>query len=80
MELADSAILPYNLDRFPKAMQDTLDDLDKNNVTKQLEDNGASLRFIKEAVKDFASVASEFQTQLKASRGPCPANSISLGA
>ena len=64
-ELADSAVLPYNLENFPKAMKETMDVLEKNNVTKLLEDNSASLKFVKEAIAEFETAASEFMAKLE---------------
>ena len=65
MEMADSAVLPYNLKRFPDAMKDTMEKLEKNNVTKQLEDGGASLKFVKAAINDFAIAADKFTAKLE---------------
>jgi len=64
-ELADSAVLPYNLENFPKAMKETMDILEKNNVTKLLKDNNASLKFVKEAIAEFETAASEFMAKLE---------------
>ena len=71
--MADSAILPYNLDRFPKAMKDTMDTLDRFNVTKQLEENDASLKFVKAAISDFEKATAKFMgklEELKTSQDP----------
>ena len=65
MEMADSSILPYNLDRFPKAMKDTLETFDKYNITQKLEENNASLKFVKEAVLDFEKATSKFMNRLE---------------
>ena len=73
LELADSAILPYNLDRFPKAMKDAIESFDKFNVTQQLEANDASLRFVKNAVSDFEKATADFMVKLedlKSSQNP----------
>ena len=64
-ELADSAVLPYNLENFPKAMKETMDVLEKNNVTKLLEDNNASLKFVEQAIAEFETAASEFMAKLE---------------
>ena len=65
LELADSAILPYNLDRFPKAMKDAIESFDKFNVTQQLEDNDASIRFVKAAVSEFEKATADFMVKLE---------------
>ena len=73
LELADSAILPYNLDRFPKAMKDAIESFDKFNITQQLEANDASLRFVKTAVSDFEKATADFMVNLedlKSSQNP----------
>ena len=65
MEMADSAVLPYNLKRFPDAMKDTMEKLEKNNVTKQLEKGGASLKHVKVAINEFAKATDEFMDKLE---------------
>ena len=59
--MADSALLPYNLEQLPKTIQETLDAFEKDNTTRKMEDNGASLRFIQKAVQDFATATRQFQ-------------------
>jgi hypothetical protein len=61
LELADSAILPYKLERFPKQLKEMLD---KNNVTKKLEENNASLKFVKAAIDEFETATSDFMGEL----------------
>ena len=65
MEMADSSILPYNLQRFPQSMKETLKVMDSANVTKQLMDNGAGIEFLKEAVDNFEKATQEFTTNLE---------------
>ena len=65
LEMADSAILPYNLERFPKAMQDSLDTFDKNNITDLLKEGGGSLNFVKKAVQDFAKSTKTYMKELQ---------------
>ena len=60
LELADSAILPYKLERFPKQLKDNMEMFDKNNVTKILEENNASLEFVKAAIDEFETATSNF--------------------
>ena len=49
-------------------MNDAMDAFDKNNVTRQLEDNNASLKYVKEAIKEFETAASEFMDRLEGVR------------
>lgn len=58
--MADSALLPYNLERFPTAMQETLETFESNNVTQILESNGATLKHIQQAVKEFKAAVTDF--------------------
>ena len=53
--MADSAILPYNLERFPKSMKETLDEFDSTstNVTSLLKKGDVTLKYIKDAVIEF---------------------------
>ena len=60
LELADSAILPYKLEIFPKQLKDNMEMLDKNNITKKLEENNASLKFVKAAIDEFETATSNF--------------------
>ena len=65
LELADSAVLPYNLVRFPKIMQETLEEFDANNVTSLLQKGGVTLQYIKEAVNEFKISTEEFMKNLQ---------------
>ena len=65
LELADSAVLPYNLERFPKSMKDTMETFEKNNVTTKLEDNNASLKFVHEAIEEFELSTTKFMAKLE---------------
>ena len=65
LELADSAVLPYNLERFPKIMQETLEEFDANNVTSLLQKGGVTLQYIKEAVNEFKISTEEFMKNLQ---------------
>ena len=65
LELADSAILPYKLERFPKQIKNNMEILDKNNVTKILEENNASLKFVKAAIDEFEMSTSNFMSEIK---------------
>lgn len=65
MEMADSSILPYNLERFPKSMKETLKVMDTANVTMQLKDNGAGIEFLKEAVDNFEKATKEYTINLE---------------
>ena len=65
LELADSAVLPYNLERFPKSMKDTMETFENNNVTKKLEDNKASLKFVYEAIEEFELSTTKFMAKLE---------------
>ena len=65
--LADSAILPYNLNHFPKEMMDSLKEFDKTstNVTTVLSDNGVTLEHLKNAVTEFKEAATSYMNMLK---------------
>ena len=66
LELADSAVLlPYKLEKFPKSMKDTMETFEKNNVTKKLEDNNASLKFVHEAIEEFELSTTKFMAKLE---------------
>ena len=64
LELADSAVLPYNLQKFPKAMKDAMEAFEKNNITQKLEDNNASLKFVQSAIEEFEMATSKFMAKL----------------
>ena len=65
MEMADSSILPYNLERFPQSMKETLATMDAANVTKQLMDNHAGIEYLKEAVDNFENATQKFMIHLQ---------------
>ena len=65
MELADSAILPYDVTKLANEIQETLDNFAKNNITQKLEENNASIRFVQEAVNEFTKVTREFKEKVK---------------
>lgn len=65
LNLADSMIIPYNLERFPEVMLDSLNKLRENNVTQLYQDNGASLSHLEQAVKNFAQASKEYMAKLK---------------
>ena len=67
MNLADSAILPYNLKHFPTEMKKSLDEFDKisTNVTRTLESNGVTLEYLKEAVLEFKIASEAYMNMLK---------------
>ena len=48
-----------------KAMKDTMDVFEKNNVTKKLEENNASLKFVQAAIAEFEMAASKFMAKLE---------------
>ena len=64
MELADSSVLPYNLQRFPQSMKDTLKVMDTANVTMQLKANDVGIEYLKEAVDNFEEATEKFTTNL----------------
>ena len=65
--MADSAILPYNLERFPKSMKETLDEFDSasTNVTSLLTKGDVTLKYIKDAVKEFEANTKLYMENLK---------------
>ncbi len=64
--LADSTVLPYNINLMARVMKASLDTLRKDNVTQLLEDNGASLEYVESAVKDFIFAAIRVMVRVKA--------------
>ncbi len=60
LNLADSAVLPYNLQYFPEQMKKALLGLRESNVTKLLENNDATLTHLEEAVNDFERASEAF--------------------
>ncbi len=60
MNLADSVVLPYNLEYFPRQMKASLAALRKNNVTKLLSDNDATATHLEEAVEEFSAASKTF--------------------
>ena len=63
--MADSAILPYNLERFPKSMKETLDKFDSSNVTSLLKEGDVTLKHIKDAVTEFETNTKLYMENLK---------------
>ena len=65
--MADSAILPYNLERFPKLMKETLDEFDSvsTNVTTLLTKGDVTLKYIKDAVMEFETKTKLYMENLK---------------
>ena len=53
-------MLPYNLEKFPKAMKDAMEAFEKNNITQKLEDNNASLKFVQSAIEEFEMATTKF--------------------
>ena len=65
LNLADSLILPYNLNHLSEAMVDSIEKFKKSGVESLLEDNGATLKYLEEAVKEFVTSCSDFMESLK---------------
>ena len=78
LELADSAVLPYNLERFPKIMQETLEEFDANNVTSLLQKGGVTLQYIKEAVNEFKNSTEEFMKNLQETKNSLDSLSLRI--
>ena len=78
--LADSAILPYNLLHFPREMKDALMEFDKSttNVTKTLEENGVTLSYLKEAVDYFEATAKSYMQTLKENESDIKGDPLTL--
>jgi hypothetical protein len=64
LELSDSAIIPYNLTRLPEALKATLVSFKANNITKQLNEGGASLMFVESAINDLEKATNEYINML----------------
>ena len=71
LNLAESAILPYNLNHFPKEMKESLNEFDKTttNVTQTLNDNDVTLEHLKTAVSDLETAAKKYMKMLR-EKGP----------
>ena len=65
LSLSDSKIIPYNLNHIPEAMEDALESFRKENITKTLNGNNASLDILEEAVDEFKSACAERMATLK---------------
>ena len=65
MQMADSAVLPFNARLLPQAMQEALDAFDGANVSKTLQENGASLEYVKRAVKELQTAADKFMDMIE---------------
>ena len=65
MQMSESALLPFNVRLVPKAMQDTLKAFNQANVTQVLERNGASLKYVQEAVQEFQQVADNYMEKIE---------------
>ena len=65
--MADSAILPYNLESFPKSMKETLEEFDSTstNVTSLLTKGDVTLKYVKDAVKEFEANTKLYMENLK---------------
>lgn len=65
MELAESTVLPYNVEQLPKEMKNILESFDKANYTKKLNDNGVTLEHIEKAIDDFANATAKFRKSVE---------------
>ena len=66
LNLADSALLPYNLNYFPSEMKKSLKEFDKSstNVTELLMDNDVTLEHLKNALMEFENATKEYMNML----------------
>jgi hypothetical protein len=65
MNLADSLVLPYNLNHLAEEMANSVTKFETSGVEKLLEENGATLKHLRKAVQDFGSAAQEYMDKLK---------------
>ena len=65
LNLADSLILPYNLNHLSEAMVDSFEKFKSSGVESLLEENGATLKHLEAAVREFSSACSTFMEGLK---------------
>ena len=52
------------MERFPEAMKDAMESFKQNNITKKLEENDASLKFVQEAISEFELATLKFMAKL----------------
>ena len=64
LNLADSLVLPYNVENFPYEMEKSLKSMKQNNVTSLLEANGATLQHLEQAVQDFKVATAAYKQSL----------------
>lgn len=67
LNLADSAILPYNLNYFPKEMRKTVEEFNKGttNITQILNDNGVTLEHLQNAITEFEIATYQYMKMLE---------------
>ena len=64
MQLADSNVLPYDLEKFPAKMTEALADFEKKGLTKRLADNNATLDHLISAVNKLSQATKDYMSNL----------------
>ncbi len=65
LQLADSTILPFNLNRISKAMKAGLVNLDENGILDLLDDNNIDIEPLREAIDEFEKASAGFMTHIE---------------
>lgn len=64
LSMSESLILPYALERYPEAMHNAIKSLQDANVTHLLEQNGAPLTYLIQAINEFEAAVNNFSIRL----------------
>ena len=72
LNLADSLILPYNLNHLSEEMISSIEKFKTSGVESLLEENGATLKHLDEAVKEFDKACSTYMYNLKSTEKKNP--------
>ena len=65
LEMADSAVLPFKLENFPKVLKENMELLEKNDIARKMEENNASLKFASEAIDEFEEATLDFVKEIE---------------
>ena len=65
LEMADSAVLPFKLENFPKVLKENMELLEKNEIARKMEENKASLKFVSEAIDEFEEATLDFVKEIE---------------
>ena len=65
LNLADSRILPYNLNHLSEEMVNSIEKFKTSGVESLLEENGVTLKHLEDAIQEFSSAVNNFMDNLK---------------